>query len=367
MSIPQEIRIPHRRLKMLVHDTARSAECIHLTYVNDSEPGISRRKRGSGFSYHLEGKLVRDKEVLRRIRGLVLPPAWRSVWICSRPDGHLQATGIDAAGRKQYRYHPLWNSLRSQTKFYHMQDFGRALPLIRQQLKRDLALPGLQQRKVLATIVMLMQCTCIRIGSALYEKLYGSYGLTTLKDKHVSIDGTVIHFSFKGKKGVYQDITLKSKKLAGIVKQCRDIPGKELFQYYDEAGRRHTVDSGMVNSYIKEISNGHFSAKDFRTWAGTLHALEAFRELGPATSVTETKKNIIRALDMVAGHLGNTRAVCKKYYVHPLVIDKYAEGKLQDIFGSMTPAICPASDRLSQDELLLLSLLDKTPPTVIAA
>lgn len=367
MSTPQKIRIPRLRLRALVHDTAKSAECIHLTYVNDSQPGISRRKSGKGFSYYFEGKTVKDKETLRRIRGLVLPPAWRSVWICACPDGHLQATGIDAAGRKQYRYHQLWNSLRSKTKFYHMQDFGRALPTIRKRLKKDLALPGLQQRKVLATIVMLMQCTCIRVGSALYEKLYGSYGLTTLKDKHVSINGTIIHFSFKGKKGVYQDITLKSKKLANIVKQCRDIPGKELFQYYDDSGHRHPVDSGMVNNYIKEISGGHFSAKDFRTWAGTLHALEAFKQLGPAATVTETKKNVVAALDIVAKHLGNTRTVCKKYYVHPHIIEQYTEGMLEALFAADTPSVCSAGDSLSPDEMLLLSLLDKAPTTVIAA
>lgn len=354
-------------MKTLFDDAQKSAAAINLTYVTDSQPGIVRSRKGDKFVYLQDGKIVKDPALLQRIKSLVIPPAWQQVWICSKDNGHLQATGLDTKNRKQYRYHPLWNSLRNHTKFFHLYDFGKALPGIRAQLQKDLARHGLPQEKVLATIVSVMQCTCIRIGNSMYEKLYGSFGLTTLKDKHVTINGSQLKFTFIGKKGVHQDISLKSRKLANLVKQCRDIPGQELFQYFDEKGNRHPVDSGMVNNYIKEISGGNFTAKDFRTWAGTLHALEAFKELGNAETATETKRRIVAALDMVAKQLGNTRTVCKKYYVHPSIIDHYTNKTISryiDMIGGMD---CSNDASLSAEEQVLMKILADGGTTVIAA
>jgi DNA topoisomerase-1 len=360
------IRITKRQLKTLVNDTAKSAEAVNLIYVNDSQQGIVRISKGAGFIYKLNGRTITDKELLHRIRKLVIPPAWSNVWICADPNGHLQVTGYDTRNRKQYRYHPLWNALRNHTKYFNLANFGRALPAIRQQLKTDLGLPGLPQEKVLALVVSLMQCTCIRIGSNAYEKLNGSYGLTTLKDQHVKIDGTEMKFCFKGKKGIYHNVTLKSKKLARMVQACRDIPGRELFQYYDETGTRKAIDSGMVNDYIKKISGGNFTAKDFRTWAGSLQALQAFKTLGCCDTVTETKKRVIAALDIVATQLGNTRTVCRKYYVHPAIIELYSNRVLDKYFPEVADSITCTPDLtdLNDEERILMSILEKYGTTV---
>ena len=317
------VKLSRRKLKSIGGDIVKSAEAIDLMYVTDGDEGIRRVRKGKGFTYKLGRKTVTDAAILHRIRSLVLPPAWEEVWICTEANGHLQATGYDVKHRKQYRYHPDWHALRSHTKFYHLYEFGKVLPNIRERLAHDLAQHGLPQEKVLATVVSIMQQTGIRIGNGEYEKLYGSFGLSTLKDKHVTIKGGNVQFSFKGKKGVYQNIALHSRKLAAIVKNCRDIPGKELFQYYDAEGKRHAIDSGMVNAYIKEISKGSFTAKDFRTWTGTVQALLAFKALGCCEGVTEVKKRVVNMLDTVAAVLGNTRTVCKKYYVHPGLIDLY--------------------------------------------
>ncbi len=251
--------------------------------------------------------------------------------------------------------------------FSHLNEFGKALPNMRSRLQKDLGKHGLPLEKVLATIVSVMESTCIRVGSSQYEKLYGSFGLTTLKDKHVSFMGATMRFTFVGKKGVHQDIGLKSKRLANIVKQCRDIPGKELFQYYDESGHRRPIDSGMVNSYIKEISGGQFTAKDFRTWAGTLHAIAAFKQLGPAETDAACKRNIIAALDMVAKHLGNTRTVCRKYYVHPIVIDNYTHHTLEHFIARGERIDCSDPLGLSCEEQAMMKLLANTGVASIAA
>ncbi len=349
-------------------DGRHSADAVNLVYVSDTMPGIARETTDAGVYYKLNGREVKDKKTLQRIRTLVLPPAWQKVWICPDPMGHLQATGYDALNRKQYRYHPLWNTVRNQTKFHHLHDFGKALPHIRQRLQHDLALAGLPLNKVLATVVSLMQCTCIRIGSSIYEKLYGSFGLTTLKDKHVRFQGSTMQFKFKGKKGVMHDISLKSRKLGRIVQQCRDIPGKELFQYIAADGQHHPIDSGMVNNYIKEISEGEFTAKDFRTWAGTLHAIEAFKELGFGVTESAMKKNVVAALDMVATKLGNTRTVCKKYYVHPMVVDHYLDKTIDKYLGRFATAECGGETGLSAEELVLMDMLkDNSKIAVIAA
>ena len=318
-----------KKIAKIINDPMKTAKAVNLIYVNDSDVGIVRKKWGRGFRYLLEGEKITDKAQLERIKKLVIPPAWKDVWICTLDNGHLQATGYDDKGRKQYIYHPAWVALRNQTKFYRMIQFAHALPNIRLRLEKDLATRGLNQRKVLATVVSLMERTNMRVGNEVYEKLYGSYGITTLKDKHYDGTSTKLHFTFKGKKGVKHDISFSNRRLARIVQQCKEIPGKELFQYYDDEGKRHPIDSGMVNDYIKEISGEDFTAKDFRTWSGTVNAFLALNELGMAETKTERKKLIVSALDKVACLLGNTRAVCKKYYVHPLILQLYETQSLK--------------------------------------
>ena len=326
----EEIKIPKRKIRSIGSDPEKTAKAINLVYVSDTDPGITRVKNGEKFQYLLKDNKIEDDEEILRIKHLVLPPAWTNVWICPKENGHLQATGLDVKGRKQYKYHSDWNKFRNQTKFYRLHEFGKVLPSIRLQLEKDLSSPTLGQEKVLAALVSLMERTNIRVGNNFYEKLYGSYGLTTLKDKHVKIEGSKLKFSFKGKKGVMHDISIKSNKLSKIVKQCRDIAGKELFQYFDENGVKHSIDSGMVNEYIKKITGGSdFTAKDFRTWAGTVQALLALKSIGCCDTVTETKRKIVEALDQVSTHLGNTRTVCKKYYVHPLILSLYESKELE--------------------------------------
>jgi DNA topoisomerase I len=322
-------KLTRKKIEAIGSHPEKTAVAIDLVYVHDTQPGIQRIKKGKGFAYSADGKIIKDKAVFGRIKSLVIPPAWENVWICTLDNGHLQATGLDVMKRKQYKYHPRWNSLRNQTKFFRLLEFGKALPAMRLQLEKDLSLPGMPVEKVLALVVTLMGETNIRIGNNFYEKLYGSFGLTTLKDKHVVINGSHIKFIFKGKKGVEHDISLKNKRLSLLVKKCRDIPGKELFQYYDEAGMRRPIDSGMVNNYIKKISGTDFSAKDFRTWSGTVNAFLAFKKLGAFETEAEGKKKVVEALDMVAGQLGNTRTVCKKYYVHPVIISLYENNSLE--------------------------------------
>ena len=314
-------------LKKLAQDPVATAKAVQLVYVNSKDEGIERMAAGKGFKYVYRNQTIKDKATLQRIRSLVIPPAWKDVWICRIEEGHLQATGLDIRGRKQYRYHPLWNELRNKTKFFRLPALGKSLPTIRKRMEADLALPGLPKNKVLAALVSLMEKTGIRIGNEFYEKLYGSFGLTTLKDKHAEIKGSQLKFCFRGKKGVEHTVTLKNKKLAKIVQHCRDIPGKELFQYIDEEGKRQSIDSGMVNEYIKSLAEDDFTAKDFRTWCGTVAALTAIIENG-IDDDPGAKKKVIAVLDKVSEQLGNTRTVCKKYYVHPTLLELYEEGKL---------------------------------------
>jgi len=328
MSQEALLTLTHRQFLKADKNYERAAAVVSLVYVRDEMPGINRQKKGSGFSYIFNEKLLKDKKEIHRIKKLAIPPAWTSVWICPLENGHIQATGLDMRQRKQYRYHTLWNVIRSETKFHRLYEFGKALPQIRTKLEQDLKQKELTQDKVLATVISLMERTYIRIGNSSYEKMYGSYGLTTLKGKHVSIEGDKMQFSFKGKKGVHHHITLRNKRLAKTVEQCKEIPGKELFQYYDEHGDRKIIESGMVNDYIKAAAGMDFSAKDFRTWAGSIHALEAFRALNDAETASDRKKNIIAVLDFVSKKLGNTRTVCKKYYVHPGLIRLYEEDNL---------------------------------------
>lgn len=351
-----EIRISAKKIAAIVNDHQASARAVKLRYVNDSEKGISRVKRGEKFEYVFQNKKVRDSATLERIRKLVIPPAWENVWICKDENGHIQVTGTDARGRKQYKYHPLWSALRNETKFYRLLEFGKVLPAIRERLEKDLAKPGLPRGKVLAAIVSIMDKTSIRIGSSFYEKLYGSFGLSTMKDKHVKIDGAHIRFSFKGKKGVYHDISLKSRRLANIVKQCREIPGKELFQYYDEDGNVQSVESGEVNDYIREISGGEFTSKDFRTWTGTVRCLLSLKEAGLFDNQKQMKQNIVAAIDAVAECLGNTRAVCRKHYIHPMVLSSYENNKLERYLSELERKAAESGEITACEEIVLTLL-----------
>lgn len=329
------LQLSHREFLKVDRDYEKAASVVNLTYVKDDMAGINRMKKGKGFSYIFDNKLIKDKKEIARIKKLAIPPAWTSVWICPSGNGHIQATGLDLRKRKQYRYHALWNMLRNETKFHRLYEFGKSLPQMRLKIEEDFKQKELTQEKVLATVISLMERTYIRIGNSSYEKMYGSYGLTTFKDKHVSITGDKIKFSFIGKKGIRHDISLRNKKLARAVQQCKDIPGKELFQYYDEEGNRKAVESGMVNDYIKSATGMEFTAKDFRTWAGSIHALEAIRSLDEAITAAERKKNIVYILDIVSKKLGNTKTVCRKYYVHPGIMQLYEENNLSKYIAEL--------------------------------
>lgn len=342
-------------LKKLAQDPVATAKAIQLVYVSSKDEGIQRKKSGKGFKYQFRNKLIKDKKTLLRIRSLVIPPAWKEVWICRIADGHLQATGLDIRNRKQYRYHPQWNELRNKTKFYRLPELGKLLPAIRKKLEADLRLPGLPKEKVLAAVVSLMEQTGIRIGNEFYEKLYGSFGLTTLKDKHAEIKGGHLSFIFRGKKGVEHSVSLKSPRLAKIVQNCRDMPGKDLFQYLDEVGKRQTIDSGMVNDYIRSLAGQDFTAKDFRTWCGTVAALKAIIENG-MDDQQDSKKKVIAVLDKVSGQLGNSRTVCQKYYVHPSLLELYECGKLEKIVEKKTRS---SKTGLSSVENTLVKILEK--------
>jgi DNA topoisomerase-1 len=351
-----------------IKDSVKTALSAGLVYVSDNQPGFARITKGDTICYMDGKKILRDKDQLNRIKGLVLPPAWENVWICKLSNGHLQATGYDKLHRKQYRYHSSWMTIRNKTKFYRLKEFGERLPAIRKRLEKDLSLPGFPQNKVLAAMVGLLERINIRVGNSFYERLYGSFGLTTLKNRHVKVNGSQLQLTFKGKKGVRQNITFTSRKLSRIIKGCKEIPGKELFEYYDEEKNIHPVDSGMVNAYIRDISGGDFTAKDFRTWAGSIHALLAFRELGDFETISEMNRKIPAALDMVSKQLGNTRAVCKKYYVHPLILEYYRDKKLESFINELNDTESGyTSDGYMPEERVLLKILEnyslkKNPP-----
>lgn len=300
-----------------------------LTYVDPDKPGIIRVKRGNEFVYQrTNGRPVREASVLARIRSLVIPPAWTDVWICSSPNGHLQATGRDARGRKQYRYHPEWTACASLTKFDQMASFAASLPAFRRQVEQDLSLRGLPKRKVLALVSVLLERTLIRIGNDEYARHNASFGLTTMQDQHAEIKGMRVRFHFKGKSGKTHDVTLDDKRLARLIRRCQELPGNRLFQYVDEDGVVRDVDSGDVNAYLRETMGKNFTAKDFRTWNGTMLAYQALQLLPPPASKTAGERQVVTAVTAVAGLLGNTRAVCRKSYIHPAVIEAYLDGGL---------------------------------------
>ena len=313
----------------IVTDPAEAAKAAGLRYVTHAKPGIKRKRQGKGFRYvSPDGSPMHDPEVMQRIKSLAIPPAWTNVWICQNPNGHLQATGRDARGRKQSRYHPRWREVRDETKYHRMMLFGAALPAIRKRVEQDLSLPGLPREKILAAIVRLLETTFIRIGNNEYARENGSYGLTTLRNKHVAVKGSTVTFDFKGKSGREHTIDLHDRRLAAIIKRCHDLPGYELFQYIDPEGNRHSVDASDVNEYLRQITNEDFTAKDFRTWAGTVLACAMLREFEPVETQTQAKKNVVEAIKRVAARLGNTPSVCRKCYVHPAVLESYMGGAM---------------------------------------
>jgi DNA topoisomerase-1 len=309
----------------------RSAAAAGLHYVSDRRPGVRRRRAGASFRYFAaDGSPVRDAATLKRIRSLAIPPAWRDVWICSRADGHLQATGRDARGRKQYRYHARWREVRDETKYGRMVAFAKALPGIRRRVSHDLARPDLPREKVLAAIVRLLETTYIRVGNEEYARDNASFGLTTLRERQVRVRGNTLKFRFRGKSGVEHDIMLSDARLARIVRRMQDLPGEELFQYVEADGSVRHVESADVNGYLKSIAGEGFTSKDFRTWAGTVLCTRALRSLSTPRSAAETRRTVVQAVESVARKLGNTKAVCRKCYIHPAVIESFERGELHE-------------------------------------
>ncbi len=322
--------IPNMKHAVLDTPTAenlRAADAAGLRYTSDHRPGISRHRKGDGFVYKdAKGRRVTDLATLGRIKSLVIPPAWTNVWICPTANGHLQATGRDLRQRKQYRYHSKWRRHRDDNKFSHVLGFARMLPKIRRRVGRDLASIGMPRNKVLAAVVKLLETTLIRIGNDEYARTNKSYGLTTMRNGHAKVKGGQITFKFRGKSGRVHDITLQDRRLAAVVRHCQEMPGQELFAYEDEEGGVVDVGSQEVNDYLREITGGEYTAKDFRTWAGTVLAAIALQEMEECTSETQVKNNILTAVESVAAMLGNTPAVCRKCYIHPGILDSYLSG-----------------------------------------
>jgi len=331
-----------------------------LSYVTDGIAGIRRQRVGRGWIYFApDGSKLEDPQERKRIAALVIPPAWTEVWICPDPNGHIQATARDARGRKQYRYHRLYREARDQSKFRRVLEFSEILPDIRDRIERDLRAALLSRKQVLATVVCLLDKTLIRVGNDEYARENRSFGLTTLRRRHVEVNGSRLRFSFRGKSGVQHDVAITDRRLARLVQQCLDLPGHELFQYLDAYGRRQSVSSDDVNEYLRQISGRDITAKDFRTWAGTMLAARELWSLGPAVSERQTKRNINRAIDVVAERLGNTRAVCRKYYIHPLLLEAYTKGRTGTLNGA-NPGETPrerGKAALRRDEITVLQFL----------
>jgi DNA topoisomerase-1 len=312
---------------MLV-DTRQAAQFAGLSYATTDQPGLRRRRSGRGFSYRNPGgEVIGDRDELRRIRSLAIPPAWKDVWICPDPNGHIQAVGFDEKGRKQYRYHPKFREVREGVKFEHVVLFAEALPELRRRIAADMAAPGLGRAKVLATVVHLLETTMIRIGNASYAKANKSYGLTTLLARHVKIDGAELRFHFKGKSGKTWRLSVRDRRVARIVKGCQELPGQHLFQYLDEAGQRQIVTSTHVNAYLKAASGADITAKDFRTWTGTVLAAMALSDMESGETLARARKNVTQAIERVASCLGNTPSICRKCYVHPQIVSAYLDGR----------------------------------------
>lgn len=349
-------------LKALDSEPEKTAKMAGLRYVRADSLIIKRQKAGRGFSYlDAKGDRITDETELKRLKSLSIPPALTDVWFCHLPNGHLQATGKDTKKRKQYFYHPEWRKVRSQHKFNRMLLFGAHLPLIRSTTERHLRQHHLSREKVLATVVQLLENTLIRVGNSQYAQKNRSYGLTTLRDRHVETKGDKIKFEFRGKSGVEHEIELRDRKLARVIKQCQEIPGYEIFKYYDESGERHFVDSGDVNEYLQQITEQDFTAKDFRTWYGTLLAAIELDNLGKFDSEKQAKQNVTQAIKNVARQLGNLPATCRKYYVHPAVIESYYDGLLFSLM-SETARSESAPDELNPEEQMVLEIIQQETP-----
>jgi DNA topoisomerase I len=342
-----------------IADPKDAAELAGLRYVSDSRPGIRRKKSGKGFTYvRPDGTKVCDPYVLTRIRSLAIPPAWTEVWICPVADGHIQATGRDARGRKQYRYHPLFRDVRESTKYEHVVAFANLLPTIRAKVREHMALPGLPREKVLATVVHLLEMTLIRVGNDDYAKQNNSYGLTTLKNRHVAVEGSEVRFRFTGKGGKHWSLTVRDRRVARIVRACQELPGQELLQYVDEEGKRQDITSSDVNEYLRQITGEEITSKDFRTWAGTLSAALALNELENFDPARQAKKNVRMAVERVAARLGNTPTICRKCYIHPEVVNSYLHGSLVlEIKSEVGRELCDKGAGLHPEEAAVLALL----------
>jgi DNA topoisomerase-1 len=341
-------------------DVVAAAHAAHLRYMTDAAPGIRRLRHGKSFRYQNPDKsAVKDADTLARIRSLVIPPAWNEVWIAPAANAHLQATGRDARGRKQSRYHPRWRATRDETKYERMKEFAAVLPAIRERVNHDLALPGMPREKVLAAILRIMETTYIRVGNEEYARQNQSYGLTTLRNRHVEVHGGEVKFHFRGKSGVEHAISLADRRIARIVKQCHDLPGYELFQFLDHEGNHHRIESADVNEYLREITSEHFTAKDFRTWAGSVLTCMILQECEPPA----TKKTLVQTIAQVASKLGNTPTVCRKCYIHPAVLEHYLSGSFGAQAQRLARRVAKSSEAgphaLRQEELILLSLLKR--------
>ncbi|MFN2483605.1 MAG: DNA topoisomerase IB [Candidatus Limnocylindria bacterium] len=332
-----------------------------LRYGDDARPGIRRRRRGRAFSYVApDGRPINDERDLRRIKALAIPPAWTDVWIAPDQRGHIQATGRDARGRKQYRYHARWREVRDEAKYDRMIDFARALPAVRRRTLKDLAREGLPREKVLATVVQLLEKTLIRVGNEEYARANRSYGLTTLRSRHVDVEGSRVLFHFRGKGGKEHSVDVTDRRLARAIRRCQELPGQELFQYVDEDGQRRSIDSGDVNDYLHEITGRDFTAKDFRTWAGTRLAALALQAFEAVDSDAQAKRNVVDAIESVAQQLGNTPAICRKCYVHPAVIDAYVDGSMARTLRKRAERKLRESlHELSSEESAVMALLQQ--------
>ena len=351
----QERRSARSRALRAALDPRRAAGVAELAYVTDAEPGIRRRRSGRGFRYFApDGRPLRDPREQERIRRLVIPPAWRDVWICPDPHGHIQAIGRDARGRRQYRYHPRWRQLRDEAKFSRLVAFGRALPTIRARVQAALSRPGMSREKVLALVVRLLEITLIRVGNEEYARDNASFGLTTLRRRHVAVSGGALLFRFRGKSGKEHAFGIRDRRLSRIVKRCQELPGQELFRYVDDRGRKRAVGSADVNAYLRAVSGRDFTAKDFRTWAGTVRAAYALNALEPFTSARQAKRSLARAVESVAARLGNTPAICRRCYIHPVVVDAYLDGRLSN---GLRPSGSPPVAGLNPHEQAVLEML----------
>jgi DNA topoisomerase-1 len=352
--LPPERTVPNA-------DPPAAAKAAGLRYVNDSKPGIRREGSPGGFRYvDARGEPILDEDTLKRIKSLAIPPAWTDVWICPQASGHLQATGRDARGRKQYRYHPKWREVRDDVKYERMIKFGKALPAIRSEVDRALRLPGLPREKVLATIVYLLETTMMRVGNEEYARENKSFGLTTLRNRHVRIDGSDVEFRFRGKSGVWHQVKVHDRRLARIIQRSRDLPGQELFEYVDDEGETRTVDSSDVNDYLRQVTGEDYTAKDFRTWAGTVLAAVALREFEQFDSQAQAKKNVTQAIQSVAEKLRNTPSVCRKCYVHPAILDSYLEGTTLPMLREQAAAeLVTNLHDLRPEEAAVLAMLEE--------